>query len=252
MPPVGKSGPLHQVDQGVDAGVGRLDQVQQRIAQLAGIVRRDRAGHADGDAGGAVGQKVGEAAGQHDRLLGRAVVVGAEVDGVLVDAGQQRLGDLGEPRLGVAHGGGVIAVDVAEVALPFDQRIAGGEILGETHQRVVDRLVAVRVVLADHVADHARALLEGAVGVEPQLAHGVEQPAMHRLQAVAHVGQRARHDGAQRIGEVALAQRISELHRLDRLPAERRWCCVLPFTETEGTDCGSCHSHLLISVAGFP
>ena len=191
---------LHQVDQGVDAGVGRLDQVQQRIAELAGIVRRDRAGHADGDAGGAVGQKVGEAAGQHDRLLGRAVVVGAEVDGVLVDAGQQRLGDLGEPRLGVAHGGRVIAVDVAEVALPLDQRIAGGEFLGEAHQRVVDRLVAVRVVLADHVADHARALLEGAVGIEPQLAHGVEQPAMHRLQAVAHVGQRARHDGRQRIG----------------------------------------------------
>ena len=197
--------PLDQIDQRVDAGVGRLDQVQQRIAELAGIVRRDRARHADGDAGRAVGQKVGKAAGQHDRLLGRAVVVGAEIDGVLVDAGEQRLGDLGEPRLGVAHGGGVIAVDVAEVALPFDQRIAGGEFLGETHQRVVDRLVAVRMILADHVADHARALLEGAVGVEPQLAHGVEQAAMDRLQAVAHVGQRARHDRRQRIGQVALA-----------------------------------------------
>jgi len=93
---------------------------------------------------------------------------------------------------------------------------SSGEFLGETHQRVVDRLVAVRVILADHVADHARALLEGAVGIEPQLAHGVEQPAMHGLQAVAHVGQRAGHDRAERIGEVALAQRISELHRLDR------------------------------------
>ena len=34
---------LHQVDQRVDAGVGSLDQMQQRVAELAGIVRRDRA-----------------------------------------------------------------------------------------------------------------------------------------------------------------------------------------------------------------
>ena len=45
----------------------------------------------------------------------------------------------GQPRLGVAHGRGVIAVDVAEIALPVDQRIAHGEILRQTHQRVVDR-----------------------------------------------------------------------------------------------------------------
>ena len=215
MPPVGKSGPLHQVDQGVDAGVGRLDQMQQRIAQLAGIVRRDRGRHADGDAGRTVGQQVGKAARQHDRLFRRAVVVGAEIDGVLVDALQQRLGDLGQPRLGVAHGRGVIAVDIAEIALPLDQRIADGEFLGEPHQRVVDRLVAMRVILADHVADHARALLEGAVGIEPQLPHGIQQAAMHRLQPVAHIRQRARHDGRQRIGQVALGERLSELHRPD-------------------------------------
>ena len=53
---------------------------------------------------------------------------------------------------------GVIAVDVAEIALPVDQRIALGEILGEAHQRVVDRLVAVRMELADHVADDLGAI----------------------------------------------------------------------------------------------
>ncbi len=66
---------------------------------------------------------------------------------------EQVLGDARQAGLGVAHGGRVIAVDVAEVALAVDQRIAHGEILGETHERVVDRLVAVRMVLADHVAD---------------------------------------------------------------------------------------------------
>ena len=56
---------------------------------------------------------------------------------------------------GVAHRGRVIAVDIAEIALPVDQRIALGEILREPHQRVVDRLVAVRMEIADHVADDA-------------------------------------------------------------------------------------------------
>ena len=49
------------------------------------------------------------------------------------------------PRFGVAHGGGIIAVDIAEIALPVDQRIALGEILREPHQRVIDRLIAVRM-----------------------------------------------------------------------------------------------------------
>ena len=116
-------------------------------------MRRDAGRHADGDAGRAVGQQVGEGRRQDDRLLSCAVVGGAEVDGVLVDAVEQAPRRLGQPRLGVAHGRGVIAVDVAEVALAVDQRIALGEVLGQAHQRVVDRLVAVRVVLADHVAD---------------------------------------------------------------------------------------------------
>jgi hypothetical protein len=60
---------------------------------------------------------------------------------------REGLRDLGQPRLGVAHGRGVIAVDVAEIALALDQRVARGEILRLAHQRLVDRAVAVRVVL---------------------------------------------------------------------------------------------------------
>src|SRR6266540_402034 len=58
----------------------------------------------------------------------------------------------------VPHRGGGIAVDVPEVPLAVDERVAHRERLRESHQRVVDRLVAVRVVGAHHVANHARAL----------------------------------------------------------------------------------------------
>ena len=102
---------------------------------------------------------------------------------------------LGEPRLGIAHGGWIIAVDIAEVALAVDQRIALGEILRQTHKRVIDRLVAMRMKLADDVADHARAFLERRARVEPQLLHGVKQAPMHRLEPVARIGQRTTGDG---------------------------------------------------------
>src|SRR3990172_5728204 len=44
----------------------------------------------------------------------------------------------------------------AEVPLPVHQRIAQREVLHHAHQRVVHRLVAVRVVLAQHIADNRR------------------------------------------------------------------------------------------------
>ena len=126
---------------------------------------------------------------------------------------------LGHARFGVAHGGGVIAVDVAEIALAVDQRVAQGEILREAHQRVVDRLVAMRMELAHHVADDAGAFGEALVGIEPQQPHGVQDAAVHRLQPVAHVGQRAVHDRRQRIGEIALFERLLQVDRLDVVAA---------------------------------
>ena len=59
----------------------------------------------------------------------------------------------GQARFGVAHGGRRVVVDAAEVALAVDQGVAHGEVLGHADQRVVDRRVAVRVVLAHHLAD---------------------------------------------------------------------------------------------------
>ena len=40
------------------------------------------------------------------------------------DAFQQQLGDFGHTRFGVPVSGGIIAIDIAKIALPFDERIA--------------------------------------------------------------------------------------------------------------------------------
>ena len=122
---------------------------------------------------------------------------------------------LGEAALGVAHGRRRIAVDRAEIALPVDQRQAHGEVLRHAHQRVVDRLVAVRVVFAHHVADDARRLRVFLVGRVPLLVHRVEDAPVHRLQPVAHVGQRARHDHAHGVIEVGALHLVRDGHGAD-------------------------------------
>ena len=144
--------------------------MQRGVAQFRDVVRRDRRRHADRDALRAVGEQIRKRRRQHHRLFRHAVVVGAEIDRILVDAVEQKPRDLGQPRFGVAVGGGVIAVDIAEIALAVDQRIARGKILRQPHQRVVDRLVAVRMEIAHHVADDLGRFLERRAGIEPQAA----------------------------------------------------------------------------------
>ncbi len=218
--------PLYVVEQGLGARVRRLDQVLQRVADLRHVVRRNAGRHADRDALRTVGQQVGKGGGEHQRLLVLAIVGRAEIDGILVDPGQHQGGGIGELGLGVAHRRRAIAVDVAEIALAVDQPVALRELLRHAHHGVIDRLVAVGMVLAHDVADHARRFL--GFGARPrlqvQLPHAVEQAPVHRLQPIAHVRQRARHDGGQRIGEIALAQRISEVGNANLALGRRNGC----------------------------
>ena len=156
----------HHLDKFFNAGVRVLDQMQQRRAELIDVVRRDVGRHADRDARRAVGEQIGKRRRQHDGFEHAAIVVRAEIDGVFVEPFEDGGRDVGHARFGVARGGRIIAVDVAEVALAIDQRIAHGEILREARERIVDRLVAVRMQIAHHVADDLGALQVSARRIE--------------------------------------------------------------------------------------
>ena len=220
MPAVGKSGPLMCFIRPSTSIVGIVDVGDRRGDDLAQVVRRDVRRHADGDPGAAVDEQVREARRQHDRLAARSVVGRDEVDRVLVDVAQH-LGRRGvQARLGVAHRRGGPAVDVAEVAVAVDQLVTHREVLREPHERVVDRAVAVRVVLAHHVADDLRALDVLAVGRRPHLVHHVQHAAVDRLQAVTYVRQRAPDDDGHGVVEVRGAHLLLEPAWLDVAAAE--------------------------------
>ena len=187
-------------------------------------------------------RRLGNAPGRTDRFLARCVIGRPKVDRVLVDAVQQQAGDLGHPGFGVAVCGGVIAIDVAEIALAIDQRVARGKILREANERVVDRLIAVGMEAAHHVADDLGRFLEGRRRVEPQQVHAVKNAPVHRLEPVARVRQRAVHDGGQRVLEIALLERLAQrdlLHmaarRGNQLLAHAAWLARESAVNKRGT-----------------
>ena len=211
-PPVGRSGPGTIAHQRIQRRIRVPKQVPRGRDHLAQVVRRHVGGHPDRDAGGAVHQQVGQPRGQHVGLLLAAVVVRDELDGVLVDGGDHLHRGRGQPGLGVAHRRGlVIAAHAAEVPVPVHQRHAHRPRLGHPGQRVVDGRVAVRMQAAHHLADDPGALDVRAVRAQAHLVHLVEDPPLHRLQAIPRVGERTLVDDAVRVLEKAAAHLLRDV-----------------------------------------
>ena len=115
-------------------------------------MRRNIGRHANRNARGAIRQKVRKGRRHHNGFFQSAVVIGAEIDAVFCQTFHQGFGNRGQTRFGIARGGWVIAVDIAEIALTIHQRIAHVEILRQTRHRIVNRSIAMRVIVAHHIA----------------------------------------------------------------------------------------------------
>ena len=116
-----------------------------------------------------------------------AIVVGAEINRFLIYIGQQLVRNLGQANFRVSHGGSAVTINRAEIALPVDHRVANGKILRHAHQRVIDGLIAVRVIFTDYVTHDTRRLLVRTVPVVVELMHGKQHTTMNRFQAVANI-----------------------------------------------------------------
>ncbi|MCY1225860.1 hypothetical protein D9M72_380700 [compost metagenome] len=202
------------------AAGSRVGQVPlHAVGNLAEVVRRNVRGHADGDARGAVDQQVGEAGRQDGGFLVLAVIVVLEIDGFLVDVADHLHGKRSHFGFGVPRRGCAIIAGRTEVALAQGQRVAHGPVLDQADQGIVDGGVAVRVVLAHDLAHHAGALVEGAVRAVAAVEHGVENPAVDRLEAVADVRQRAADNnghGVVQVGALHFRLQVHLLHAVDQ------------------------------------
>ena len=163
---------------GIELEIASLEMGDRRGYQLIEVVRQDLRRQAHGDAVRALRQQQRELDGQRHRLLLAAVVGEHPLGGLAVEDHVE--GELRQPRLDVSARGGLVArEDVAPVALAVDQQL----LLSELHECILDRGVAVRVVL--HGLTHDVGHLVVAAVVDD--LHGVEDAPLHGLQAVLDV-----------------------------------------------------------------
>lgn len=138
-------------------------------------MRKDLGGQTDGDALHALRQEQGELHREKDRFLVAAVVGGLPFGDLGIEDGLQ--GKFRQTGFDVTAGGGTVSgEDISPVALGVDQEF----LLSELHQRVLDRGIAVRVVL------HGIAHDVGHLVVAPvlHLAHGVDDAALNGFETV--------------------------------------------------------------------
>ena len=206
---VGTGDDLHQF---VDRDLRFVDDLDDRLANFAHVVWRNRRGHADRDSVGAVDQQIRISRGQHSRF-GAALVVGRnEIDRIEIDVVEQQRREGRHAGFGVSHGRRRQPGDRAEIALLVDQHVPHVPFLGHAHQGRIDDAFAVRMIVAAGVAGDLGAFDAAGARREIQIVHRHENSPLRRLQPVAHVGQRAADDDAHGVGQVTLLQLLFDRH----------------------------------------
>ena len=121
---------------------------------LGRIMRRDVGCHAHSNTVGTVHQQIRIFSRQHQWLKLRFIIVRAEFDSFLVDITQQAFGSARQPGFGISHCGRRVTIYRPEIALPVDQRQPHRKVLGHPDHGLIDRTVAMRVIITHHVTDN--------------------------------------------------------------------------------------------------
>ena len=169
---------------------------------LGRIMRRDVGGHAHGNTVGTIHQQIWIFSRQHQRFKLRFIVVRTEFDSFLVDVAQQAFGSARQSGFGISHRGRRIAINRPEISLPVNQRQSHREMLSHPDHGLINRAVAMRVIITHHVTDDTGRFTGRFRPVVIAFHHRIEDAAMHRLQPVTHIRQRPRNNHAHRVIEI--------------------------------------------------
>ncbi len=108
---------------------------------------------------------------------------------------------MSETRLGITHRSRRIALDGTEVPLSLDEAVAHRPRLSHVYQCRVNRGLTVRVVVTGGITTDLRTFPVVFAGSETEVIHRQQNPALRRLQSIAHVGQSPRNDNRHRVVE---------------------------------------------------
>ena len=126
-------------------------------------MRGDVGCHTDGNAGGTIHQQIGKAAGKDAGFFPGFVEIGIPIDRVFLNIPQHFIGNPGKAGFSIPIRCRGISVHGTKITVSVYQHIPHGEVLGQAHQRIVNRLISMGMVAAQHVADACSGFPEGTV-----------------------------------------------------------------------------------------
>ena len=159
------------------------------LDDLAQVMGGNIGDHTHSDTGRSRYQEVGETCRKHHRFLEAVIIVGLEVDGVLVEVIHHLPTQAGQTGLCIAVGSWRIAITGSKVAMAVDQGMAHGKILGHPDQGIVDALVAMGVKAPQDITNGGGTLAVGLVPGKALGIHGIKDAAVNRLEPVPYIRQ---------------------------------------------------------------
>ena len=118
------------------------------------------------------------------------VIIRDEVNRALVKLLEQQSCEGRQARLGVAHRRRIIPVTRTKITLSIDQGVTQRKSLCHANQRIVGGLVAMGVILTQHIT-HDSGRFDGLrTRLQAHRLHRVKDAPLHGLLAIAHIGQR--------------------------------------------------------------
>ena len=183
-----------------------VNQQRRSINYFCDIVRRDAGRHTHGNAACPICEQIGEKPRHNLGLFIFAIISWTEISGIFVQTIHQLDSRLGQTSLGVAVCRRIIAVDIPEIPLPVDKRIAERKCLREAHHRIVDRLVTMGMIFTDDIAHNTGAFFVPLRRIKLKQPHRPQQPPVYRFQAIAQIRQGPRGDRRHRVNQIAFGQ----------------------------------------------
>ena len=202
---------LHQL---FNRDVRVVDLRANAVDDFLQVVRRNVGCHSNRDPGGAVDEKIWKRRRKNSRFGPGLVVIGDEIDGVLVHVHHERSAEMGHARFGVTHGRGRVAFDRSEVALAIDKSFAHRPWLRHVHERRINYRFAVRMIITARIAAYFRALAVLSSWKERQIVHRIENAALRWLQSVTRIRQRTRDDYGHRVIKERSRYFVRDVYRI--------------------------------------
>ena len=178
-------------------------------------MRRYVSSHTNRNTGSTVYKQIRITAGQNLGFFLRIVKVGSKINGIFIDICQKLHGNFAQPCLRITHGRRSVAVHGTEISVSVHKRISGRPFLRHINKCSIDGTVTVGVIFTHRITDDTGTLSVRLVRAVIQLDHGIENPALYRLQTVSYIRKRTGRNNAHGIIYVRIFHLFFEIYFLN-------------------------------------